>query len=244
MDCKRNIYFLLVILFLLSSCTVHMTNLLIDPGFTAESLRQKGVIWTPITSQNKRWTTKQKKQFSKIAKDSITHRRTDFSLHNPDGIIRKLGKTKFDHILYEFAYNGQVQAQSLVKIQHAAGKTRYIMFSRITQDNIQQHQKTENEKVDGKQHYYIVYETVREITVHSQLYDLTTLKMVWSGEITKKKTKTNRNPHYQGNSRIKDIAHRITEDTVFGTYPDPEPLLRKMIKRVFSGIAGNLPREK
>ena len=66
--------------------------------------------------------------------------------------------------------------------------------------------------------------------------------LVWSGEIEKKHTTTNRNPHDHRKAILKDIINELFEDAVFGQYPQPAST-EKMVKRAFRDVAENLPKK-
>ncbi len=227
----------------LSGCTAHMSGLTVNRYFTEESLLQGGLIWAGITAADKKWSSEEQEQYWQIVADAITRKRPDIPLRSPQRIIRKLGEALFSDILHDFSTDGELSHNSLTILQSSASGTRYILFSRIVKDRILHHHRSEVETGDPKQQYTTVYETVRETAVYSRIFDLTTLMPVWSGTILKKFSKTNVNPHSHNKSIGQDIVNELLEDAVFGDYPKPKSL-EKILKRAFTGIAGNFPQKK
>ena len=235
----KTVRYLLLLLFLfLPCCTAHMDHLAIDKSFTIDNLVHDGLIWAGLTKQNGKWNSIEQKHYSNVAAQAFSKKRNNFSLHDPDIVIQKIGIAEFSNLKSKFARDGQLQQSAIANMQTGDGGSRYIFFARLTKDIISHHHSTKNEIKDGKKYYFTTYKTVRSTTIEGKVYDLLSNHVVWSGRIKKKVRNTNTNTHDHNENILKDIANELLEDAVFGDYPE-DPPLEKSIQKAFTGIAEN-----
>jgi hypothetical protein len=234
-------YVILLITLLLCSCTIRMSNLYVDDSFSFSNLKEGKLIVGGIYSKNGNWNSKQLAEYSNVVRNTLSRKRHELTIVGAEKIIENLGESEFNSIAQMFSDGKRLEKNSLIKLGLASNGFKYILFAIILRDDIQHKQSKETEEKNGNKSHYNVYETNRKTLFYSEIYDLTLVMLVWSGEIEKKYTTTNRTPHDHSKGILKYIFNELFEDAVFGQYPQPAST-EKMIKRAFRVVAENLTK--
>lgn len=232
--------YILILVFISTSCSSHMSRLSIDESFTIESIENEKIIFGGISHGRKIWNEEEKKRYSEVARNAMSRQREELTIISNKAIVKAIGENNFDKMLKSITRYKKLNDNSLRKLWSVASSNKYILFSKIISDHIHREEDKEIQEENGKNKSYKVFKTHRSTVIYAEIYDLIALKVVWSGEVDYTETKTNTRYHSHRSTILKEIVSKVIENMIYGTYPKPVPLER-MIKQAFFSFAENLP---
>ncbi|NRA62946.1 MAG: hypothetical protein HRU19_00600 [Pseudobacteriovorax sp.] len=242
--------FLICFAFLASCVSVDGEH--VDSSFTYQALGKRGVKLTPVqisdTVTAKRVTGG---QLLSLLGTEIRDERKDIKVHGKDDRLNSRA------ILKQIRSTNELSQEA---INSLPGDVKpYVVYASIISDDTQS-SNSEN-KNDKDQITGYVYSTERLMTVAFRVYDLKSKKMVWSGDVNKRlsKSKTYSPAEYERMQETKkdsetinmvgSIAKAISGKSdnkdivkVRSFYPKA-PSQRKVLKELFSDFADALPKK-
>jgi len=211
-----------------------MDNVISKDSFSAEEVRNEKILFWGLSVGSAISDNTIFSKYSNIALASLTNRRKDIDISFNSNLAIDLGTKKYQEI-YQTNRDGEtLNSETLSTLYSVAKDYRYIIMSRIDRNHI-------NETTDFRDDN-IILTTTRELTVHTEIYDLQDLEMVWSGEnsLIRANEKSNK---YNGNANnSKDTTETKIENNLYGTHPPPPPI-EKMLERSFVELADSLPNQ-
>lgn len=252
LEYKMKIIVLGALLFISLISCVSVDGKKVDEDFTWQALGERGlsVANTQISSSI---------DAKGISSNSLTNLlATEIRDERNDLKVKRLKKSDLDKkTLKYFRENNELDGPSIASLP-VKGRN-YIVMSSVIDDNISQHHDEKKNDKDKKTTYR--YHTYRKMTVAFKIYDLEKKKVVWSGDVNKKITKTKSYDEKQHRKLIKSnnardginlvggIAQAITgkekvEDIVekIDLYPKAASQ-RSTLKALFEDFADALPEK-
>ncbi len=147
-------------------------------------------------------------------------------------LLSSLGEETYRTIYQKNRVGETLNSENLLAISSVAKDYRYIVLSRIDKNQITEF-SDHSEKI-------IVYTTKREVTIHTEIYDLQDHELVWSGNNTIAHSNTNTNEHHGSGNMLKDLVYTSIENELYTTHP-PAPAIEKIVKQSFKQLADSLP---
>jgi len=209
-----------------------MDNVVSKDSFSAEKVSNEKILFWGLSAGSPIWDKTEFSRYSSIALASLTNRRKDIDVSHNSNLATDLGELKY-HEIYQNNRAGEIlNSETLSIISSVTKDYRYILLSRIDRNHINE----TSDYQDGKS----MLITIRELTIHTEVYDLKDLEIVWSGNnsLTRSNEKTNKLSN--SGSASKDMTDTAIENKLYGTHPPPPPI-EKMIERSFAELADSLP---
>lgn len=216
---------------ILSSCTTPMTSIKQNDSFTINSIKQEHIVFGGITSAAEEWDNEKFRQYTSIARDSLSTIYSGINFDSNENILTSIGHDELINFINLILDNSVETKEALVTLSNIEKNSRYIIFSKILTDTI-----TKNNYSTNTEKSYIVE---RKISVLTSIYDLKKLSRVWSGKITTTMSNSNTNPQKHDGNILSDLLTTLVEDVIYRDYPKP-PAIEALIEKSFSGIGENI----
>lgn len=233
---RLGINFLIVgfVLSLISACTHNMENVISKKSFSAENITNEKVLFWGLSTGAPLWEKKEFSRLSNTALSTLASRRDNVDIRADTILLSSLGEEKYREIYQKNLVGERLSSETLSAISSAAEDYRYVVLSRIDKNQITE-LSNHSEKT-------ITYTTKRELTIHTEIYDLQENQLVWSGDNSNVRSNTNTNEHHGSRNFFKDIIHDSLDRNIYGTYPSP-PAIEYMVRRSFKQLADSLPNK-
>jgi len=216
---------------MVSSCATPMTNIRQKESFTFNSIQQDYIAFGGLISATEAWDSNKFRHYSGIARDSLSIISSGISFESNENLLANIGYDELLNFIQLILDNNIDHKEALITLSNIEKDNRYIIFSKITADNIIKNNystKTEN-----------TYITERKMSIITSVYDLKNLDRVWSGRITTTRSNSNTNPQKHDGNILSDLLATIVEDVIYEDYPKP-PTIESLIEKAFSGIGDNI----
>jgi len=221
-----------LMLLLISSCTNKMDNVISNKSFSAEKLQNEKVLFWGLSTGTLLQDKKEFLKLSNIALASLINKRENIDISADTILLRSLGEEKYTEIYQKHSFGETLSSEILLLISSAAEDYRYIVLSRID--------KNEITDISNHSDKIISYTTKREMTIHTDIYDLQELELVWSGDNSNALSNTNSIQQHGSENFFKELIHTSVEKESYTTFPPP-PTIEKMVKQSFKQLAASLP---
>lgn len=226
----------LALLSVLPSCATRVAGLQHDPSFTYQRLRSSTLtVAGVVPSANALNLPRESRRAALLVKELVS-KRPDITLQPTSQLLNAAGMASYKEMLEEYRQLGFLSEARLLPARSGDTKLRYLLFARIEKNDEEReldHPATEG---GSSQRKMIIARTTRGLDVSFRIYDLQTLKSVWSGAI--KKYDYNRKEYPQ---TLTPDGKSVDESTL--AYP-PAPSVETVLRFVFKGFVENLPAKK
>ncbi len=169
----------------LVGCGPYVAGLFHDPTFTHSTAVEGGIAVGGVVSVIGELTPEESGEYGAILMRELDRQRPEFKTASPTVVATLLGSVTYDEILNEYAREGALSDTLLRILQMNAEGYRYIVFARIFNNKCVKERSegtvkdANSEVVEDKLKVTMSHRRSMEVSMH--VYDLTSLKLAWSG---------------------------------------------------------------
>jgi len=234
---RFGVYILIIglMLFFIGSCTSKMENVISKESFSAEKLISEKVLFWGLSTGSPVWDKKKFLLLSNIALATLVNKRANIEIHADTILLSRLGHEKYADIYQKNRIGETLNSENLAAISSAAEEYRYIVLSRIDNNKI-------GVEISGHPDKTNACRSKRNLTIHTDIYDLKDYELAWSGDNSNVRYRTNNIEKHGGKITITDLIHASIEDRIYTTCPPP-PAIEQMVKQSFKQLAAGLPNK-
>ena len=246
--CAYRLLLWALVVLVTDGCGTRVTGLQSDPSFTYQNLSRDGIAIGGVSYLFGRNFPAMQDQMASLLKESIIRERPDIIVQPVYLVPGALGQAEYRRMLADYWATGEVAETWLEQLSGAAGRTQYAVFARIERDDFA---TSESSGADTNTTTYTMSRTVR---TSFQVYDLTRRISVWSGSLSKTKSRSTKVREEEEESHgilgdlIEDIVESVVQDAL-GLTPTPTapssypkaPELTELLRSIFEGFAEHLP---
>jgi|GEM_PF-2492685 hypothetical protein len=219
----------------LSGCATRIAGLKHDPEFTYQRLHtDKLAVAGVVVAKGALDLPRESRRAELLSRQISTHR-PDLKQQPTSYLLNTIGVTSYKKLLDEYRQFGFLSKARLTQLATSKDNARFIFFARIEKDDIENELDRPADETARSKDRGIIARTTRGLEVSFRIYDLQTLRSVWSGSIKK----------YDYNR--KEYAHQLTAegkplDETKLKFPSA-PTTDTVLGFVFRGFVENLPKK-
>jgi len=240
MEMFSRLVFLFVCLTLIS-CGPYKP-LYISPEFTHEKIWQERIAFGGVSSITK-WSTPKVIWRSRYLSDHLNSKESFLKTVSFDEYLQKVGVDNFVSINMEYSERKGLSSESLTKLSKVLPNIRYVIFYSIDSDKVEkdsdhwtEYKTEEKNGIDViETEYYYSYDTTRNITVRSSIYDLKSRQIAWNDISDVFDVESNDCEEHQYNTNCSQLLRRSHPER-FPTEKPALTLLQTINSRLQMGI--------
>ncbi len=253
-------YIAWLMLLVLAACKTQVAGLQQDPSFDKAALRASPILIAGVVEVNKKPQVAEVVHRGNVLRQAILKERKGLMLVQTQALVDKLGESTMLQLWQAYQAHGGVDTKVLGKIHQLFPQARYIVLSRIEQNQTRQYRDTSEEdetdwegKPTGRFRYTISQVAERNMTVSLLFYDIKSKIIAWSGQvqdsdaIVNESTDTFNKNNSIGESIIAGMTSQMVGNLTGGFMglkePDKPaiPPVDPLLVRIYQGFAENLP---
>lgn len=202
---------LVIVALFLSSCGVHkLDNAFISPDFSYPSLKGGGLIYAGIIPGSSELDKEKQEELSEVSFKVLKKIRGDLTIYSPKWLQGKMSSETY-HSLIGRIDQMLLDEADLIAIKESTPSVRYVLFSKIIQDDYSEYTDDVYEVDEHKSEPHVFHSRSMEMQV--ELYDLKNAQLVWAGNVGRTETEKQTEDLSFGESIVNGIVGGIIGGT-------------------------------
>lgn len=179
--------------------------------------------------------------YTETLDSAIRRKRADLPLVEHGQFVQTLNIEDVDAILARYRDRGSLDPQSIEKLSRLRSIARYVLLSRLENDDLRQTASTGASSMDDESvAYSSSYSVRRTVIVSFDIFDLDGGKLVWTAQLSKQNERSRDREHGRRYDENPDEIQPSFDWSESGGFPEAPEFL-DILRAIFDDLSGQLP---